>query len=353
MTESSKVTTQAPGGHPHALTCRRLGLELPESLPIFEKVELARWADKHDYSDVWVPEITDSDVFVTLALVAQATSRLRIGTAIVPIGTRSVPLLAASTASMIEISNGRFVLGLGVSSPAITEDWHGLGRSRPLGRSRETVELLRHLLAGQRSDHHGEWVRSKGFYLRNPPTRPALIMLAAMNPMMLELAGEIADGVLLNMVPVERVGAAIEAIRRGSERVGRAELPELILELVTEVNDDEEAAMTRFAHDIAYYLAVPPYQKALAWHGFEDDVERAKRGWATGNIERVRAGISPEFVSSIGAFGSYEKCRKRYEQYWAAGINTLTPTTLRADPRATYECFAELARAVRGNNQSF
>jgi probable F420-dependent oxidoreductase len=324
----------------------RLGLELPRSLSISEQVELASWAETEGYDDVWAPELGDPDAFVALALVAQATSRVRIGTAIVPMATRTVPVIAAAAASLTEASDGRFALGLGVSTPMIIERWSGLSRSSPIALSRETIELLRHLLAGGRSDHEGEYVRSKGFRLERAPVTPPPVLLAAVNVKMLELAGEIADGVLLNMVPIERVGAVIEAVSRGAERAGRDRLPELLMQIVTEVNDDEDAARDRIARLFAFYLAAPPYQRALRWHGFDDEVERAREAVISRDLERVRAGISPEFVSSFGVFGPFERCRERYEAYWAAGIDELTPTIPpSADPRSTYESFAELARA--------
>jgi probable F420-dependent oxidoreductase len=326
---------------------RRLGLELAGNLSIRDKVEMARWAEARGYQDAWVAEISDPDVFVTLGLIAQGTSRIRIGTGIVPMGPRSVPVLASAAASLADVSDDRFVLGLGVSSDVIVQDWNGVVRGKPLGRSRETVELLRHLLAGGRSDHHGDWVRSKGFRLRMPSAQPPPIVLAALNEKMLELAGEIADGVFLNFMPVTAAERAVEAVRRGAERAGRDELPELILFVPAQVTDDAEAAIAAFGHGLAFYLTAPPYQKALSWYGFEDEIERAKQAWASGGIEGVRAVITPELVSAIGTFGSYETCRERFEQFWDAGIGTLAITVpTGADQLATLEPFAALAETL-------
>ncbi|HYC82173.1 MAG TPA: LLM class F420-dependent oxidoreductase [Solirubrobacterales bacterium] len=329
-------------------SARRLGLELTSNLSIGERVELARWAEDRGYQDAWVAEISDPEAFVSLALVAQATSRIRLGTAIVQMGPRSVPVMAAASASLAEVSAGRFALGLGVSTEVIVQGWHGVTRGRPLVRSRETVELLRHLLAGGRSDQGGEYVRSRGFRLRLPPATPPQIMLAAMNEKMLELAGEIADGVLLTFLPVSAVGLVTEAVRRGADRAGREKLPELILVIPTEVTDDEEAALARFTHDISFYLTAPPYRKALGWYGFEEQMERAEHVWTTTrSIDKVRAEVPHGLPASIGVFGSYETCRERFEQYWEAGIGTLGVTVPPAAPAmATLEPFAQLAAAT-------
>lgn len=319
---------------------QRLGFEIPTDLPIDDKLELCAWAEERGFDDAWLAEVSDPDPFVTLGVAASRTRRLRLGTGIVPLGTRSVPVLASAAATLAHLAPGRFVLGVGVSSKVIVEGWNGMERGRPLARARESIELMRTLLAGERSRHDGELVRSRGFRLRRPPDDPPPIALAAMNEKMLELAGEIADGVFLNFVPVTAVELVTEAIARGAARAGRATLPELFLLIPCEVTSDPDAARRRFAADLAFYLSAPPYQKALTWYGMGDDVQRAKERWATGDIERVREGISSELVDAIGAFGSPDACRARLEAYRRAGVGGAGITTLGADPKATLRHFA-------------
>lgn len=318
---------------------RRLGIELPPNLTMAEKVDLAVWGEQQGFDDIWVVEISDPEPFVMLTAIAAQTERVRLGTAIVPMGTRTVPLLASAAGSMSEISGGRFALGLGVSSKAILHGWHGIDPGRPLGRTRETVGLLRDVLAGGRSDVDGEYVRSKGFRLRRPPEEPPPIVLAAMNEKMLELAGEIADGVLLNFLSVDAVPLALDAVRRGMERAGRTETPELAMMVPCTVTDRPDEARRLFADAVAFYLSAPPYQRALTWYGWGEEVERAKAAWATGDIERVRSGVSDEFIDSLGAFGSAEHCHARLQEYWDAGIGTLS-LSLAGEPFETLQHFA-------------
>jgi probable F420-dependent oxidoreductase len=318
----------------------RLGLELPGDLSLEEKLELAVWAEQHGFDDAWLAEISDPDGFITLGVAATRTSRIRIGTAIIPLGTRSIPVVAAAAATVAQLAPQRFALGLGVSSNVIVEKWNGMPRGRPLGRARESIELLRTLLAGERSSQEGEFVSSSGFRLRQPPPVRPPIILAALNVKMLELGGEIADGVFLNFLPTAAVPQALEAVARGAERAGRDTLPELLLLVPTEVSDDADAARQRFGAALAFYLSAPPYQKALTWYGLGDEVERAKENWATGDIERVRAGISDELLDAIGAFGSAEHCHARLQEYWDAGIGTLGITPPVDDPKATLIHFA-------------
>jgi probable F420-dependent oxidoreductase len=318
----------------------RLGLELPGALSLEEKLDLCAWADEHGFDDAWLAEISDPDAFVTLGVAATRTERIRLGTAIIPLGTRSIPVFAAASTTVAELAPERFALGLGVSSNVIVEQWNGMPRGRPLGRARESIALLRALLAGERSAQAGDFVASKGFRLRQPPASPPPIVLAALNVKMLELGGEIADGVFLNFLPLEAVPLALEAVARGAERAGRDALPELMLLIPTEVTDDPSAARARFGADLAFYLSAPPYQKALSWYGLEDEVARAKENWATGDIERVREGISAGLLDAIGAFGSAEHCKARLQAYWDAGVGTLGITPTSEDPRATLDHFA-------------
>jgi len=327
---------------------RRIGIELTWLGTIARKVEWATWAEQAGFDDCWIGEVSDPDPLVTLAAVAGATSTVRLGTAILPLGPRSVPSVASATAALAELSHGRFALGIGVSNPVIVEQWHGGTPAKPLGRTRETVALLRLLLAGERSDFAGEYVRSSGFRLRNPPTEAPPILVAAMGPKMLELAGEIADGVLLTYTPVAAIPALLEAVRRGAERVGRDGLPEIIASVATDVTDDEEASVERFRRELAFFLSVPWFQRVLTACGFEDEVERGRQRWAEGGIDHVAAGVSPELVHALGAIGTHAACNQRFEDYWSEGVDTISiATPMGADPQVTFEAFATPTKETR------
>ena len=319
---------------------QRLGMELPGTLTIRERAALARWAEERGFEDAWTPEISDPNAFVVLTAAALATTRIRLGTAIIPLGTRTVPTLAAAAASLAELAPGRFALGVGVSSRAIVEQWHGVPYGRPLERARETIAALRAVLGGQRTEVAGAQVRSRGFRLRHPPTAPPPILLAALNEKMLELAGELADGVYLNYVPVEAVDRVLGAVRRGARRGGRDTLPEVLLSVPCCVTADADAARVAFANDLAFYLTAPAYQQALAWYGFEAETAAARAAWATRDFTGVRAAVSSSLVDGIGAFGSRERCQERLDAFANAGIDTLSITVASGDPRTTLAALA-------------
>jgi probable F420-dependent oxidoreductase len=317
----------------------RLGINVSSELSIADQTALAVWGENHGFDDFWIAEVSDPDAFVVATAVALATSRVRLGTAIVPLGPRSVPTLAAAAASVAQVSGERFVLGVGVSSHAIIEDWHGVPYGRPVERARESLPTLRAILAGERTDVDLASVRTTGYRLRNLPAVSVPVMLAALNEKMLETGGELADGVLLNYVPAEALGKVVAAVGRGAERAGRDTVPEIVLVIQCEVTDDEPAARSRFARDFASYLTAPVYRRALRWYGYADEVERAEAAWERRDMDGVRAAVSDSMIDGLAVIGSADTCRKRVTEFAGSGVGTVLLYVTGKTPRATLTHF--------------
>jgi probable F420-dependent oxidoreductase len=299
----------------------RIGLELNEWLDLRQRVELAKWAEAHGFDDVCVPEVTDPDAFVTAALVLSDTNHIRMGTDIIQIGPRTVPMLANGAATVDSCAPGRFALGIGVSTEAIVTGWHGLSWERPLHRVRETIPALRKVLSGERTDESGEQVRSKGFRLAFPPPKPPAIQLAALNPGMLKLAGEIADGVWLNYVPVGRIGVVVDTIRSGAQSAGR-EMPEVLFSVLCDVTDDADASREEIRSQLTFYMSAPAYRSALAWHGFEQEMADAAEAFGRRDRAGVAKAVTDEIVDSITLIGTSEQVRERLMQYVDGGVDS-------------------------------
>src|SRR3990170_1932909 len=170
----------------------RLGLtlQLGEGLSRKELVELARLAEERGYEAVFVPESWGYDAVTTLAELAVQTRRIKLGTGIVPVWSRTPALLAMTAASLDELSGGRFILGLGISGPIVTQDWHGVPFERPIQRTRETIAIIRLALSGDRVTHTGEIFQVQRFRLDFTPPRPRVpIYLASIGPKNLRLTG--------------------------------------------------------------------------------------------------------------------------------------------------------------------
>jgi probable F420-dependent oxidoreductase len=318
----------------------RLGINVSPDLSIHDQVELAVWAEESGFDDFWIAEVSDPDAFVVATAAALATSSVRLGTAIVPLGPRTVPTLAAAAASVAQVSGGRFVLGVGVSSHAIIEGWYGLTYGRPLERARDAIPVLRAILAGERTDADLATVRSQGYRLRNSPVLSVPVMLAALNERMLETAGELADGVVLNYVPVQALGKVIEAVRRGAGRARRDAVPEIVLVVEVQVTDDESEARARFAHEFASYLTAEVYRKALRWYGFGDEVEQAEEAWRRRDLDGVRAAISDRMIDGLAVIGGPAACRGRIDELAGSGAATVLLYVTGDEPRITLQHFS-------------
>ena len=176
-------------------------LPVPPDLPACQRA--ARRMEELGYDSVWLADTgAGPDAFVLAAAVACVTSRLRIGTAVIPVYTRTPSVFAAGAGSVAQLAPGRFVLGLGASSETIVRAWGGVPFEKPLAYVREATTIIRQMLAGERVTFDGKWLRTKGFRLVSQPPQPVPIYLAALMPPMLELAGALGDGVILNMMPI-------------------------------------------------------------------------------------------------------------------------------------------------------
>ncbi|HEY7010870.1 MAG TPA: LLM class flavin-dependent oxidoreductase, partial [Jatrophihabitantaceae bacterium] len=175
------------------------GLTVPQiGLPLLEHRQLIEALPGWGYTDVWSAETSSTDAFVPLALASSWEQTLRLGTAIVPVFTRGPALLAMSAATMAAAAPGRFVLGLGASSPVIVGNWNGADFREPYRKTRDVLRIVKQALAGERVDDAFDTVTIKRFKLDNAPAAPPPVMLAALRPQMLRLAGREADGAILN-----------------------------------------------------------------------------------------------------------------------------------------------------------
>ncbi|MEU6646148.1 LLM class F420-dependent oxidoreductase [Saccharomonospora sp. NPDC046836] len=324
-----------------------MGLDVRNDLPATEQLDLCAWADDNGFADAWMAEITDPEIFAMMGAATQRTSRIRLGTAIVPLGPRSLPTVASGAATIAALAPGRLCLGLGVSSRVIVEAWHGGDFGAPIARARESVSALRDMLVGWRSDHHGDHVRSVGFQLKHVPDSMPEIALAALNPQMLRLAGEVADAVHLNFVPVDAVATVLDQVRRGAQAVKRP-MPEVVLAVPTWVTEDCDAARAELASALAFYLTAPSYQKALTWYGFAAEVEALRSVYASKGLSAVPGIISPAMLDAIGAWGTVSQVRDRYQEYWEAGVSSLSISALGPHPMDTFAALVPPGRSDVG-----
>ncbi|HEX3779631.1 MAG TPA: LLM class F420-dependent oxidoreductase [Pseudonocardiaceae bacterium] len=292
----------------------RWGITLPlTGVPLAAHRDLVKSLPDLGYTDVWSAETAGTDAFTPLALVAEWEPRLRLGTAIAPAYTRGPGLLAMTAATIAELAPGRFVLGIGSSSPVIVKDWNGIDFTEPFARTRDTLRFLRAALAGEKVTETYPTFAVRKFKLERPPETPPRIMLAALRPGMLHLAAKEADGAITNWLSADDV------------RTVRAEIgPEV--ELAARVfvcpTTDTDAARGLGRLLISSYLTVPAYAAFHDWLGRKEVLAPMHKAWAAGDRAAANAAIPDSVVDELVVHGSPAQCREHVARYVDNGLDT-------------------------------
>lgn len=321
---------------PTGLTFASLGALGPSAVP-----SIARTAEDLGYQSFWTAEANGTDAFTLLAAANAAAPSLDLGTGIVPMQIRSPSVTAMSAATLQALAPERTIqLGVGVSTPVVAGSWHGSPYgARPIAQMREYLTLLRELLSGEPVTFDGDFwsVRKFRLMVRMGDRRPRLVV-AALNPQMLRLAGELADGVLLNYIPSHHVAASVEQVRAG----GDAE----ILCYVHAAVGDFDTAADAARKDIFGYAMADGYARMFRQAGFEDEVDELRDRYAAGDRAGAVAAVSDEMVQAIDFIGDTGAVHGFVEDYRRAGVDhpILMPLPWGTDRRAITE--ATMAAAV-------
>jgi probable F420-dependent oxidoreductase len=237
---------------------RRVGVTVP--FPGVHLHEHREWYEELaalGFTDVWSRETSSHDGFTPLALAAAWAPSLRSGVAIAPVFTRGPALLAQTAASMADAAPGRFALGIGASSPAIVERWNGLPFTEPYERTRDVLRFLRRALSGEKVSERYETFEVHGFRIGVVPEEPPPVLVAALRPKMLRLAGAEGDGAIVNWLSADDV-------TRVAPYVGDKEI---VARIFVIPNDDFDQVRTFAARQITNYLTVGVYAKFHEWLG--------------------------------------------------------------------------------------
>jgi probable F420-dependent oxidoreductase len=295
----------------------RYGVTVP--LPGIPLHEHRRWYEEIaalGYTDVWSAEAGATDAFTPLALAAAWTPQLRLGTAIVPVYTRGAATLAQSVAALCDAAPGRFALGLGTSSDVIVERWNAIPFEKPYHRVRDTIRFLRAALAGEKVTAEYETFRVRGFRLETPVTEMPPILVAALRPGMLRLAGREGDGAIINWLSADDVKTVVPHVGDDKEIVAR------IFVLPTE---DRDLVRLVGRRAIAAYLNVPVYAAFHQWLGRGEQLEPMWQAWRAGDRAAATAAIPDAVVDELLVHGSAAECREHLARYSANGVTTPAP----------------------------
>ncbi len=327
----------------------RVALYLQDAHPIREGMKLAQYAEKHGFEAVWQAESRlVRDAIVPMAAYAAVTERIKVGSGVINNWTRNIGLLAATFLTLDDLAPGRIICGIGAWWDPLARNV-GIERRKPLLAMRETIEVMRRLLAMENVTFHGEFHHVEGIELdvvhgrREPRNVP--IMIGATGMKMMELAGEIGDGVVLNYcVPPEYNDPALEHLRTGAKQAGRSfdeiDRPQLV---VCSVHQNKAAALDGARALLTQYLAQQPHIAQAS--GVSDDVVKQIQnilGWPATReqIKQAMRFVPDELVQRITASGTPEEVKARVREYVAHGCTCPILYPL-GDPYLMIEVFSE------------
>src|SRR3954453_7737025 len=328
-----------------------------------EQLELVLEAERLGYDSVWTAEAYGSDAATILAWLAQATSKIKLGSAIFQMPGRSAAMTAMTAATIDQLSAGGRLLGIGSSGPQVAEGWHGQRFARQLQRTREYVEVVRMALARERVEYHGETLElplpdgpGKALKLTIAPVQERIpIYVAAIGPKNTVLTAEIADGWLPTLFSPEHVGEFRPLLEEGFARAGDGkgfDSFEIAPTVSVNVSDDLEGARDSMRDYVALYVGGMGsrkqnfYNALVQRYGYEDAAREVQELYLGGRQQEAGAALPGELIDQVGLVGPPDRVRERLAVYREAGVGTLivSPMAWQFEDRlAQLRLVAELA----------
>ncbi len=334
----------------------RFALYMQDKHPIQYELEIAKYAEERGFSEIWQADTRLArDCIVLMSAFLTHTKKLRIGSGVLPIWTRNPAVIAASWSTMWELGGkvdgrGRVMLGLGAWWEPISSRV-GVERRKPLSAMREHIEAIRQLFTMEEVTYQGEFVQLDRVRLDvafgDTSPRDIPIYIGATGPKMLEMTGEICDGVVLNyMVSVDYIREAVKLVEKGAQKAGKTieaiDRPELLVCCLSD--KDPDAAMREGKKLAAYYFATEPH--IMKASGVSDELlekVQAIMGWPATEEDYIKASkvIPDEVVRNIMAVGTTQECQAKVAQYIEAGVTCPILYPMMDDIKPVVDAFAD------------
>lgn len=304
-----------------------IGLRIPDENYGYDSngiAELARFAEEQGYNSVWMPELQGLNAFMVLSQVAERTSDIGLGTGIVNVYSRTPALLAMSTATLDQQSDGRAILGLAASSKVTIQKWHGMEFDRPLRRVRETIEIVREAIRNETVDYDGEIFTVDDYPRSFETVRDEIpIYNAALGSTNRRLTGEFADGWLPVHIPREKLETFIGDIEESAESAGRDPDDVTIAPYIGAcVAEDGEAARDYVRGLLSFYIgAMDYYGHVFRQFGYEKEVDAIREAWSNGDQDEAANRVSDKLLDQVAIGGTPEEGRERLREYRDLGVD--------------------------------
>lgn len=327
----------------------RIGCFFLTARSISDLAARVRAAEELGYEIAGFPHIAGRDALTTVAVVGERTERIGLATGIVPAYTRTPVALAQEAGTIAESTNGRFLLGIGSGHKALVESWHGQQFHHPVEAMRDYLTIVRTLLRDGSVSYNGaQFSGHFGFLGFTPP--PVPILVGALGPRMLQLAGELADGVVLWMSSPRHVREVVlPNLAIGAARAGRdpSEL-EVFACLFAAPGPDRASARDAIRRQLLPYMALPFYRDMLAASGFSDDLVRYDAGIADQNLPAALSALSDAMIDEIATTGSPDDVAHTLQAFVDAGA-----TVPGVGPVGGYEGYENTAVSLRMLKDAF
>lgn len=286
-------------------------------------IDSAVAAEKRGFGAVWKGESNSRDPMVLLTAMAMRTSSVRLGTAIYHLYARSPVAIAIQAATFNEITGGRLILGLGVGNPVIAA-WHGQEYSRPLARMREYIEIVRAAYSGEKvPDRAGDFYGvTRGFRLSFVPAHPLEVWVAGLGPQMSKLAGQLGDGVVINIANPPIIKEIIDRARAGAREAGRdPDALQAVSKVRVSLHEDVGRARSALKKVLTFYSLQLGYGEVLAQMGFGDVVAAVRDKHRTEGFSAARAQIPDEMLEVVPMYAGTDLSGlpQRLAEYERAG----------------------------------
>jgi F420-dependent oxidoreductase-like protein len=302
-------------------------------------------AERLGYESTYVTHVAGRDSQAVLAAYATRTEKIKLGTGVLPIYSRTPAATAQIAATVDELAGGRCVLGLGVSHRVVVENWYGQPIDKPVREMREYAQTVRAIFQGDPPPEDNERFRTS-FQFMGFAARPDFpIYIAALSPAMLRLAGRIADGVILWLCNPDYIrDVVVPEVTKGRERAGKTiDGFDIVAAVPSAVTDEPEAARSKLRKDLTSYFSLPFYRAMIERSGFEEDVAGFDAGMEEGGPETAVAAISDRFLQTLTAIGDGPEAIESVRRYQEAGATSpCIGAVAQTDFDATLEALASL-----------
>ncbi|MGI9287225.1 MAG: LLM class flavin-dependent oxidoreductase [Pseudomonadales bacterium] len=326
----------------------RIGVVFNRGLGPKDIIDCMVLAEELGYESAWMAEGHAGDQFSILSAAALQTSKIALGTAISSVFARSASTIGMAAATVDELSDGRFRLGLGTSHKFQVETEHGLVHEKPITRLKETIKIVEQMMEkGTVENFEGKVYNIPKYELWFEPTRKKIPMyLGAVQPQMLQNAGEFAEGAILTWCSTHYIGSAVENIKIGAERAGRdASEVDISLFLGGGISDDKDPMRNNVREIVAPYVAqFPRYRNIMGQGGYDEALDEVVKAWEAGDQARAKQLVPAEMIDGLALIGNEDEVRARIQTFRDAGV-TLPIITPRGSGPGAKEAAIRLIRA--------